>query len=467
MAYFLGVSGRIDLLLVAQIIPNIIGSMISGGAGELLVTKSNIDDKSKGNYVTQYTFLTVIITSIILCAYWLSIPIFSHTLEVNNADYQLFIYLSLIIILSKIFGSIVSCLQQLLYLKNLYKKFISISLFSELIGIVVILITVRENEILAFAYGIFATSFLNACLFLIVHKLPIISIFNIQSWRENTMELIQHFKKIFTLGMQTLINHSSSFWERIISYKFLQPGYLSALNYSRSLTELPKMAFLSYVLTTSYIEQNKRIQTSKDKYYSYSRKVDILLNETGFFFQVISLIFSPVILIVFFKRGAFDKNDLEMTLSIYQIFILGFLPGLMFNFLTRTMFIESEMRRLFWVFLCKTAFEILFMTLFIDYFEQAIPIILTISKYIFVFYLYHYLIQKNSDIFDRKKSIKLYFLAICSSLLIYWISRHFVSNILSLSISDLFLYYSPILLIVLILSYYFLQNIKKKIRGGN
>ena len=85
MAYFLGVSGKIDLLLVAQIIPNIIGSMISGGAGELLVTKSNIDDKSKGNYVTLYTFLTVIVTSIILCAtYWLSIPIFSHTLEVNK-----------------------------------------------------------------------------------------------------------------------------------------------------------------------------------------------------------------------------------------------------------------------------------------------------------------------------------------------------------------------------------------------
>lgn len=467
MAFFLGVSGRIDVLLVAQIIPNIIGSMISGGAGELLVTKSNIDHESNSKYVTQYTFLTVVIISIVLCGYWLSIPIFNDLLEVKKNDHYLFLNLTFLLILSKVFGSVVSCLQQLLYLKNLYKKFIFISLFSELIGILVILSNVRENEILAFAYGILVTSILNATLFFIVHKLPIFSIFDINSWKENWLDLIQHFKKIFTLSIQTLINHTSSFWERIISYKFLQAGYLSALNYSRSLTELPKMAFLSSVLTTSYIEQNKRRQSSHEQYQSYSRKVDVLLNETGFFFQVVSMLLSPIILVVFFKRGAFDRHDLEITLGIYQIFILGFLPGLMFNFLTRTMFIEAEMKRLFWVFVFKTTFEILFMTLFIEYFAQAIPIVLTISKYIFVFYLYHFLTKKNSDIFNRKKSIKLYLIAIISSLLIYWINRVFVHNILSLSIFDLFLYYSPILFLILIASFYFLKNIKRKIKGVN
>ena len=179
------------------------------------------------------------------------------------------------------------------------------------------------------------------------------------------------------------------------------------------------------------------------------------------------MLLSPIILVVFFKRGAFDRHDLEITLGIYQIFILGFLPGLMFNFLTRTMFIEAEMKRLFWVFVFKTTFEILFMTLFIEYFAQAIPIVLTISKYIFVFYLYYFLTKKNSDIFNRKKSIKLYLIAIISSLLIYWINRVFVHNILSLSIFDLFLYYSPILFLILIASFYFLKNIKRKIKGVN
>ena len=118
MAFFLGVSGRIDVLLVAQIIPNIIGSMISGGAGELLVTKSNIDHESNSKYVTQYTFLTVVIISIVLCGYWLSIPIFNDLLEVKKNDHYLFLNLTFLLILSKVFGSIVSCLQQLLYLKK-------------------------------------------------------------------------------------------------------------------------------------------------------------------------------------------------------------------------------------------------------------------------------------------------------------------------------------------------------------
>jgi hypothetical protein len=56
MGYFFGVSGRVDLLLVAQIIPNIIGSMISGGAGEILVTKSHVEEPSKQTFVSFFTF---------------------------------------------------------------------------------------------------------------------------------------------------------------------------------------------------------------------------------------------------------------------------------------------------------------------------------------------------------------------------------------------------------------------------
>ena len=66
MAYFLGVSGRVDLLIVSQIIPNILGSMISGGAGEILVTKTDADHISKRPFVTYFTFISTALMAAVL-----------------------------------------------------------------------------------------------------------------------------------------------------------------------------------------------------------------------------------------------------------------------------------------------------------------------------------------------------------------------------------------------------------------
>jgi peptidoglycan biosynthesis protein MviN/MurJ (putative lipid II flippase) len=463
MAYFLGVSGRVDLLLVAQIIPNIIGSMISGGAGEILVTKTKVEDSSKQTFVTFFTFISTALIAIVLFLYWFFLPFVADKLDVSLSDQSLFTQLSFLLIVSKIFGSIVSCLQHLLYAKNLYKKFIVVSLIAELLGIIVILLFVKENHILAFAYGILVSTVATAILFVTIHHLPLKPLFNIEEWKSNWDELKSMYRKIFTLSLQTLMNHLSSFWERMLSFKYLQPGYLSALNYSKSLTELPKMAFLSSVLTTSYIEQNKRKEISNEKYLSYSNKVDALLNETAFFFQILSLLLSPFVLIVLYQRGAFDSSDVRLTLFIYQILTLGFLPGLMFNFLTRTMFIESEMKHLFWLITCKSIFEIIGMTIFITTFYQTIPVILTISKYLSVFYLYYYLNKKKSGIFNTRKSVKLYMIAIVVSLLLYFLNQEVINAITDLSIFELGVYYSPVLLFSLILSFYFIRNIKKKI----
>ena len=466
MAYFLGVSGRADLLLVGQIIPNILGSMISGGAGEILVTKTNVEDKSKQTFVTYFTFISTALMAIVLVLYWILLPVVAEKLDVSFSDHTLFMEITLIIIISKVFGSVVSCLQHLLYAKNLYKKFIVISLIAELLGILVILFLVRENQILAFAYGILVSSVATAIMFVSIHHLPLKPLIQIHQWQANWIDLKSMYKNIFSLSLQTLINHLSTFWERMLSFKYLQPGYLSALNYSKSLTELPKMAFLSSVLTTSYIEQNKRKEISNEKYIAYSNKVDGLLNETAFFFQILSLLLSPFMLIILYRRGAFDSSDVELTLYIYQILTVGFLPGLMFNFLTRTMYIETEMKHLFWVIVCKSIFEIIGMTLFISSYFQTIPVVLTISKYFCVFYLYYYLNRKYYGIFNSKKAIKLYFLAIVLSLLLYFINLEMIHALTSFSLIKLIAYYSPVFLVSIVISYYFIKKIKKKILQG-
>lgn len=463
MAYFLGVSGRVDLLIVSQIIPNIIGSMISGGAGEILVTKTDADESSKRPFVTCFTLMSTALMAIFLFLYYLILPLVTDKLDIQLSDQNLFAKITFVIIISKIFGSVVSCLQHLLYAKNLYKKFIIVSLIAEFLGVVVILLFVKDNNIMAFAYGILVSTGTTALLFIYIHQLPILSLLNVENWRSNWFELKEIFKKILTLSLQTLMNHLSLFWERTLSFKYLQPGYLSALYYSKSLTELPKMAFLSSVLTTSYIEQNKRKEVSQEKYLAYSNKVDGLLNETAFFFQCISLLLSPFILVVLYYRGAFNSSDVEHTLLIYQVLTIGFLPGLMFNFLTRTMFIESEIRHLFWVITCKSVFEIILMTLFIHSFFMTIPIVLTLSKFLCVFYLYYYLNKKKSGIFNLKKAIQLYSFTIVVSLLIYFLNQLVIKKVTTIPILELTIYYIPIFLIALILSFYFVKNLKKKI----
>jgi peptidoglycan biosynthesis protein MviN/MurJ (putative lipid II flippase) len=168
-------------------------------------------------------------------------------------------------------------------------------------------------------------------------------------------------------------------------------------------------------------------------------------------------------LVVLYQRGAFDSSDVELTLLIYQVLTIGFLPGLMFNFLTRTMFIESEIRHLFWVITCKSIFEIIFMTLFIHSFFMTIPVVLTISKFVCVLYLYLYLNKKKSGIFNARRAFKLYSVAIFLSLIIFFLNQEVVKKVTSMPIYELAIYYTPIFLMTLILSFYFLKNLKKKV----
>ena len=52
LAYFLGVSEFIDLFLIAQIIPNIAGSMFSGGTGEVILTVQTEDETENKKFNT-------------------------------------------------------------------------------------------------------------------------------------------------------------------------------------------------------------------------------------------------------------------------------------------------------------------------------------------------------------------------------------------------------------------------------
>ena len=141
------------------------------------------------------------------------------------------------------------------------------------------------------------------------------------------------------------------------------------------------MAFLSSVLTTSYIEQIKRKEDSQQEFLRYSNKIETFLSEISSIMQLALMIFAPFIVVILFKRGAFDDEAVLLTFTIFQILSVGFLPNLMTNFLSRTMYIESQYKTLFKITVLRFFIEMGIMSMVIFYSPYSIPIAIVTSKF--------------------------------------------------------------------------------------
>lgn len=458
LAFFLGVSAQVDLLLVAQIVPAILASMIAGGAGEILVTTQKKGKIYNSEFIVLFIFTVAIITILLGGIYLGTLPLFSNLFEVSPTQSATFWSISILVVISKLPLAFVSGLKNLLYAKDKYNFFVISTLVAEIAGILTIVFLVDEYGIVAFAIGLIVTPTVNALLFMYAHQLQLSLVFKVQVWKAHKDELALVLKRTFSLSLQTLLNHLSTFWERTLSFRFLSPGFLSALNYSKSLTELPKMALLSSVLTTTYIEQVNHKTEALEEYTKYSGKMEKILSELAFIFQLLSLIFAPLILILFFKRGAFDAEAVERTFIIYQVLTVGFLPGLMMNFLSRTMYIETEYKKLFYVILVKFLIEVAIMVGFVHFSSNAIPVALVTGKFFVSIILFFILWRKRPEMFNVPAFIKLYLISLSVSIIFVFINLSILPLLLDKTTWEIILYYIPVGIVVGSLMLYILKK---------
>jgi len=451
LAFFLGVSAQVDLLLVAQIVPAILASMIAGGAGEVLVTTQKKGKVYNEQFVVVFIFSIALITIVLGGLYLLATPLFESLFNISFEQKDLFWAISIIIVISKVPAAFVSGLQHLLYAKDKYNYFVISSLVAEIAGILTIVFLVDSLGILAFAYGLLVTPTVNALFFIYAHQLRVGLIFKVNVWLAEKAELLIVMKRVFSLSLQTLMNQLSTFWERTLSFRYLTPGFLSALNYSKSLSELPKMAMLSSVLTTTYIEQVNKKTENQTSYLNYTNKMEKLLSEISFLFQILSIVFGPLILIMLFQRGEFNTQAVERTFLIYQILTVGFVPGLMMNFLSRTMYIETEYRKLFYVILAKFIIEASIMIGFVQLSSYSIPIALVIGKFFVSIVLFWILIRKHKNIFNVWAFIKIYAILLILSSGVIIFNIYALPYILSLSKLELLSIYSPLIIISILM----------------
>ena len=124
---------------------------------------------------------------------------------------------------------------------------------------------------------------------------------------------------------------------------------------------------------------------------------------------------------------------------------MGFLPGILMNFLARTMFVEQEYRKLLYVTIVRFLVEVLIMTIFIKYTIYSIPIALVASKFIVSILLFRLLNKKNPGIFNKNHFVLIYLGIILISFLIICINNYFLPHLLAMSKDSLLLIYLPMM----------------------
>ncbi len=376
MAWILGISGHIDLMLLAMIVPAIIQSMIGGGAGEIMVIKRDREGFREGSFEALFILSCMVPVALLGTIYFFSINLLIPFFNLEPENVKLFRELSLIFILNMLPGTFNSVLRPHLYSQGFYRFYAVSSVVSQIAGIAFILIAAGRIGIYAFAFSYLLTGTLNAVWFSFRAGLFLPGLFSKKVWKHESEQLMTLLKRVFSLSIQTLMNHFATFWERSLSVKFLSPGYLSSLNYSKTLAELPNTILMSSVLTTSYIEQAKLNRNSEQEFADYTTRTLSLIIKAGFLLQAIMLALAPAIIILIFRRGRFDNEAVRVTLIIFNILIIGFLPNIIMNFLTRTMYILGEYKKLLLAVFLKFTVQVLIMLVFIKTFDHTIPVAL-------------------------------------------------------------------------------------------
>ncbi|OFX23718.1 MAG: hypothetical protein A2041_09595 [Bacteroidetes bacterium GWA2_31_9b] len=457
MAYFLGVSSQIDILLLAQIVPTILQAMIGGGAGEILVIKRNKVISNEGFFEAVYITICLGIIILLGILYLISLGWFIPFFNLNPETTSLFKTMSIIFIVNMIPGTFTSILRPHLYSKGLYGFFTYSSVISQIIGVGFIFATIKSLGIFSFAYGLLLTSFINAFWFSLKSEIPFQEIFYINGWKMEFNNLKIMLNRVFSLSLQTLFNQLGTFWERSLSVKYLSGGYLSSLNYAKTLSELPNVVLLSSVLTTSYMEQVKRHKKDNNSFSEYTVKTLKILLNVGFILQLLMLFFAPVLIIVIFRRGKFDNNAVQSTLIIFNILTVSFLPRMLLNFFSRTMYIVGEYKKLFWAVVFKFIIQLLIMVSFITLFYQAIPVAILAGNIFIAILLFYYVGNKT-----QLPSIgffigRLIFISGISLLLLF-IHTYTLPLYINKSTFQIILIFTPFMILSFIIFYFFLRK---------
>ena len=460
LAFYLGVSGFIDIFLVCQVIPLFIKGILGGLSNELLPTIFDEDKEEESDRIILFYIILLFIVSFFtaIIYYYSSRYLFDlWNLDINKIElYNILIIIFSIDIPIAVF---VASSQNLFLLKNRYKQFMYRIIISELIGIFIIILLLGPKYdlgIIAFAYGILSVSVINFLLFILIIPINLKSIFSSSSYAGKNINLFQILLNHSKLFINACIGQSFQIFERSM-VSFLSIGYLSTLSYARTITGLPNNILISSVLKIIYIEQSKRYKKSYQKFSSYTSNTFSLFIKIHSFFLIFFILVSPSLVSIIYNRGAIKTEDLMNIIIIIQILNVGLFSLTTNNFFSNSYILMSEYKKLTYLNILKLISFIVIVLLSIENIFHSIPIAFSISNLIFttLAFIHFYKIGIiRSSFIDKIQLIIIVLLSIIIpmimiSLVDFFISFNLVNNII---------YIVTILLIFIYSFYRFTDN---------
>lgn len=448
LAYFLGVSEFIDLFLIAQIIPNIIASMFCGGTSEIILTAQTNDKEQNTRFNTLFIAVVSGITLVTLGIYYGLLDFTVDFFQIKSERVDVYVQLSVIVILHKILTSVSTSAHNLVLLEDKYKLKVVANFLAEFAGLAFIISTVQSLGIFSFAYALLINAAILFFFYGYYSRLKPAYIFQRHIWSEQAEKIQTFTRKMLNLSGQTLVNHLSTLSERTLSSRYLYDGYLSSLNYAKTLASLPSTLLLSSILTTTYIEQINKNKEDRATYENYTYNTQKFIEKLGFFAQISLILLAPMMIILIYKRGQFDNAALNQTFELYQILSIGFISAYLMSFFTRTMFIESQYNKLFRIILIKLVIEFSIMFTLVKHTPLSIPLALIIGNLWVTLSCFFTLKKHNQEMFNYRSFYIILALSIGLSTLIALFNISILPYLIDMKKPLLFAVYSPFLIVI-------------------
>lgn len=458
LAYFLGVSEFIDLFLIAQIIPNIIASMFCGGTSEIILTAQTDDKEQNSKFNTLFIAVVSGITLVALALYYGLLGFTVDFFQIKSERIDVYVQLSVIVILHKILTSVSTSAHNLVLLENKYKLKVVANFLAEFSGLTFIISTVASLGIFSFAYALLINAGILFFFYGYYSKLKLRYVLQMKAWREQSEKIKLFTRKMINLSGQTLINHLSTLSERTLSARYLYDGYLSSLNYAKTLSALPSTLLLSSILTTTYIEQINKNKEDRSTYERYTDTAQKFIEKLGFFAQISLILLAPFMIILIYKRGEFDNTAIYQTFELYQILSIGFISAYLMSFFTRTMYIENQYKKLFGIILIKLIIEFSIMLSLVRFTPLSIPIALIMGNLWVTLSCFFTLKKHKQEMFNYRSFYIILISSIGLSALIAGFNIKILPYLIDMSKPMLFAVYSPLILVIAALFLYIFKD---------
>jgi len=163
------------------------------------------------------------------------------------------------------------------------------------------------------------------------------------------------------------------------------------------------------------------------------------------------LIFAPIILILFFRRGQFKNSDVESTLIIFELLSLGFIPVVINDFFIRTLYIFSNFKILLIVSAINIISQAVLIYFLRDRIHEIVPITIIIAYYTTMFILFSRINKRLSEKISFKKFLQklLPVLTVCG--LIVVLNKFMLQYYLDKTNGELFLISLPLASVLILI----------------